>query len=422
MLLAVVAPCVGGSAVPATEARRLPGPPEVVSVQARPPERIFLSVSVLDERGEPVTGLTADDFVVREDGVRRDLVDFAREADRVDRPLSAVFLVDRSGSMGRQLARWKEAVPALLSALRPMDEVKLSVFAGGLTVLHDFTSDPSALKLSIEELAIETGGTRLFLAVDETLRDLRHRPGRKVVFLLTDGLDEAYAAAWNVTDDRYLSELLRKAVADEVTVITILPGPSSRPFLAAQDLAIQTGGWWLYPSDDLPGLVQKLGRRLMESYHLAFDSDRPLDERRRRRIEVTLARPEASRHEVRTVSGVFGQMPLLQLLEEDLADEDENLRVQAATGLAAVAHPGASRALKRALKDVSPKVRSAAATAIGRRGDASLAGRVAKLLEDGDPAVRAAALASLQDLLRSARTEEARARVLDELESAEEGP
>src|SRR5262245_65946555 len=83
--------------------------PEVVHVEATPIERVQLSVSVTDLDGRPVKGLSAADFEVKEGGAVRKLVDFGRESDRLDRPLSAVFLVDRSGSVSRQMSRWREA-------------------------------------------------------------------------------------------------------------------------------------------------------------------------------------------------------------------------------------------------------------------------------------------------------------------------
>src|SRR5215475_9049369 len=95
-----------------------PFPPEVVKVQGTPPERVQLSVSVIDAAGEPVMGLTADDFVLEEDGRRQALLEFGLESERQDRPLSAVFLVDRSGSIGKQMGKWREACAALASTLR----------------------------------------------------------------------------------------------------------------------------------------------------------------------------------------------------------------------------------------------------------------------------------------------------------------
>ncbi|HKY32743.1 MAG TPA: VWA domain-containing protein [Candidatus Polarisedimenticolia bacterium] len=405
----------GGSPV------RLPGArPEVVRVEGRPPERVSLTVSVLDARGEPVGGLEGTDFLVKEDGVLQALVEFGRQADRQDQPLSAVFLVDRSGSVARQMGKWKEAVAALASSLRPIDEVRLAAFTTDVTVLQEFTSDPAALLAAASRgLQDAGGGTRVFAALEETLRDLRHRPGRKAVFLLTDGLDNDLAGEWSVTGQPYLEALLRKAVAGEVLVITILPGPTGRPFLAVQDLAVQTGGWWLYPSDDLPGLVARLGRRLLESYHLAYDSTRPPDERRRRTVEVALTGTRPQGIEVRTVAGVFGQMPLVDLLAEDLARGDEDQRARAAAGLASMPHQEAAEALRRALRDQSARVRAAAVRALGERRDPRAARWLAKRLEDPDPAVRQAAAQALRRLLASA-PERDQARILDALEEAEE--
>jgi len=74
--------------------------PEVIRVEGIPPQRVQISVSVLDKGGEPVAGLARADFVVKEDGQPQAILDFGRESERQDRPLSVVFLVDRSGSIG----------------------------------------------------------------------------------------------------------------------------------------------------------------------------------------------------------------------------------------------------------------------------------------------------------------------------------
>ena len=286
--------------------RRLPGhPPEVVRVEGAPPQRVELSVSVLDAAGEPVRGLQASDFLVRERGALQSVVDFGRESDRQDRPLSAAILVDRSGSIGRQLSRWRQASWALLSGLRPIDEVSVATFTSDVQVLQDFTSDARRLAALMDQLDRAEGGTRIFRAVDETLEALHERPGRKVLFLLTDGLDNDLPDAWSATSSSYLTDLVRRLVGSQVTVVTILPGPTGRPYLAAQDLAVRTGGWWLYPSDDLPALVGRLGERLLESYYIAYDSAWPLSDPRQRRVEVSLSHPLASEMQVRTVYGVF---------------------------------------------------------------------------------------------------------------------
>ena len=371
-------------------------PPERVEVVATPNERVQLSVSIIDAAGLPVTGLTAADVEVREAGIVRPLIDFGRESDRLDRPLSAVFLVDRSGSVSRQMGKWREACLALAAVLRPIDEVRVATFTSDLTILQDFTRDPNLLARSIAGVEQGGGGTGLFRAVDETLRDLKLRAGRKVIFVLTDGLDNERGDLWATSNDPWLADLVRRAVSSQVIVVTILPGPTGRPYMAAQDLAIQTGGWWLYTSDDLPALVRSLGERLAASYFIAYDTVRLPGDLKRRRVEVSVVRPGLSDLKVRTAEGVFGPRPLLALLAGDLEDGDEDARVLAALDLGLLPDVEGSQPLLKALKDDSPRVRAAAVTALGRRGERRAAPKIRRLLADSDPAVRAAAAQALE--------------------------
>jgi VWFA-related protein len=362
--------------------------PEVVRVVGEGQQRVRLSVSVLDGQGEPVTELSAEDFRVSEDGVARPVVEFGRESDRQDRPLSVVVLVDRSGSIGHQLARWRDACASLLLVLRPIDEVRVSSFTTEVTVVQDFTRDVNLLGASVARMENTSGGTHIFSSVQETIRDLRDRPGRKVIFLLTDGLDNEFPDLWSATSNPRVYELVREAVRSQVTIVTILPGPTARPFLAVQDLAVQTGGWWLYPSDDLPGLMARLGKRLLESYYLAFDSPKPRGEKGRRPVEVKLTKPMPEGVVVRTAEAVYGETPLAEILRtlaSDLADDDEARRLQAVAGLAAVPDPKAVTLLVKALKDESPKVRDAAVDSLRRLAesgpkDEALQARIAAAL------------------------------------------
>lgn len=380
-----------------------PLPPVHVQVEAPPPQRVTLSVSVTDRAGEPVTGLGREAFEVLEDGRSQALLDFGVEAQREDRPLSAVVLVDRSGSVSQQLTRWRQACAALREALRPIDEVRVATFTSEVRILHDFTRGPIALQQLEDDLQSASGGTRVFLALDETLHDLARRPGRKAIFLMTDGLDNDRPSEWTARSDPYIERLLRLAVTHHVTVLTILPGPTGRGLLAVQDFAERSGGWWLYPGDDLAARVRALGQRLLASYMLTYDSPSDPADRRTRRVEVRVRGGAEAGYQVRTVDGVFGAMPLLDLLREDLADDDPVVRAGAAAGLGQVADPGANGPLRKALGDESPQVRAAAAAALGVRGAVEAARGLARLLRDPDASVREAAIAALTQLLSAAR-------------------
>jgi len=421
----LLAACLAAGAAPAGQtdqaARRYDSfGPERVRVEGDPPERVHLSVSVLDPAGRPVLGLDSSDFRVYEAGVPQALLDFGTESERRDRPLSVVFLVDRSGSVRRQMGKWRQAGAALVSALRPIDEVRLATFTTEVSVLQDFTHDAGRIAATVETLGDAGGGTRVFDAVDETLAAIGPRPGRKVIFLLTDGLDEVYADAWTVSASAYLTDLVRRAVQDEVTVVTIVPGPTARPFLAAQDLAVQTGGWWVYPSDDLPALVSGLGERLLESYYLAYDSTRAPGDDRRRALKVELRRDDLKGCSIRTVGAVYGSTPLLELLASRLEADDEEARVRAATDLALVTEgrDEAAAILLRLLKDENAGVRAAAAGALGRMGRTSAFKRVSRLLSDEDPAVREAAAGALRRWIDSGADEAMTRRIREALGSA----
>ncbi len=419
LLLAVLA---APASTPAGEAARRVGsfPPERIRVEGDPPERVHLSVSVLDPQGRPVLGLKSSDFGVYEAGVPQTLADFGTESDRRDRPLSVVFLVDRSGSVWRQMGKWRQAGASLVSALRPVDEIRLATFTTEVTVLQDFTHDAALIGATVETLDDAGGGTRVFSAVDETLTDIAARRGRKVIFLLTDGLDNVFADAWNMSSSTYLADLVRRAVQDDVTVVTIVPGPTARPFLAAQDLAVQTGGWWVYPSDDLPALVARLGERLLESYYLAYDSTREPGDGRRRALRVELRRTDLKGCTVRTVDAVFGPRPLFDLLAARLEGDDEEDRARAASDLALVSErrDQAASLLLRLLKDDSAQVRAAAAGSLGRMGETSALKRLSRLLSDNEPAVREAAAGAMRRWLDSGADPATRRRILDVLDSA----
>src|SRR5262245_47014883 len=71
--------------------------------------------TVTDEKGEPVTGMLAGDFVVTEDGSPQSVSVFAN----VDVPLAVALAVDRSFSIPQdQLTRTAEAAAGFIRELR----------------------------------------------------------------------------------------------------------------------------------------------------------------------------------------------------------------------------------------------------------------------------------------------------------------
>jgi len=286
-------------------------------------------------------------------------------------------------------------------------------------VLQTFTKNAQDLAAAVQRIKVwGSGGTRILKALDETLTGMRSRRGRKVIFLLSDGFEEVRGT---IATNPAIATAAARAVQSQTAIVTILPGAASHPWLTVQDLAVHTGGWWLYSGDDPVAVVKKLGERLLHSYYMAYDSPRLPGDQTRRRVEVSLARAGLERAVVQTVSGVYGDAPWIEYLLEDLEEEDPVLRARAAANLGATTDKDARKPLVEALQDESPGVRGAAAIALAERGDLSAVRPIGRLLKDPDPDARASAVRALGIMLTKAPDEKTRDAILETLESIEPG-
>jgi VWFA-related protein len=161
--------------------------------------------SVRDKRGGLVANLDQRDFSIFEDGKPQDIKYFARETDL---PLTIGLLIDVSGSQRNLLDIERSAASQFFSqVLRKKDEAFLISFGEEVELLQDYTGSARLLTRGMDGLRISSGvggygpgpvpsaggprGTVLYdavyLAADEKLRT---EVGRKVIVLITDGVDQ----------------------------------------------------------------------------------------------------------------------------------------------------------------------------------------------------------------------------------------
>jgi VWFA-related protein len=361
---------------------------EHVRVVDRPWQRVGLSVTISDRKGRPLADLSRDEVRVMENGVPVALEDFGLEGGRRDRPLSVAVLLDLSGSMGRQVRRVREAARALLSQLRPGDEVMVAKFNDQLTVLQPFTGRPEDLGRSLESIGRAWGGTAIFQAVGRTLHDVRDRAGRKIILIVSDGLDNDIDREQPVLQSLFLQDLLRSCLRTETTVYGVRPGLGSTSWLPFEGFVDQTGGRLLYTGGDLPGLFARLGEEFLSQYYLAFDIDPKAGEGRWRRLKVEVTRPGAV---VRAMRGYFTPRGHLETLLRELDDQDDDVRADAAYDLGFTGEPEAGEGLSTALADKAPEVRRQAIASLARLGEASALPGLVDRLGDAEAAVRGAA-------------------------------
>ncbi|MBI3450508.1 MAG: VWA domain-containing protein, partial [Acidobacteria bacterium] len=364
-------------------------------VQGTAIDRVELLVAVTDGKGTPVRGLTKERFVVRDGG---DVVTPNRFESVGDGgvPLSVAILVDRSGSMQFKMLEWADACVAFLSVLRPTDQLRVAAFASSMAVLQDFTHDQAALTASLVGIGPGQGNTRLFRAIFETVRDLRDLPGRKALIVLTDGLDSEASLAGGPGSSRsspLTDETIRMAVRSGVTIISVLPPPQNWPVI--HDLSVQTGGFSLSPTKDLPGVMRALGEGLLASYVVGYDVERRGDVNRRRAIRVTATGDAGESLDVRTAVAAYASVDSLTFLKDDIAFGNPSQRLRAMREIARLGSPDALPVIRKSLSDLEPAVRGAALSALAEMGAAESIPEIAKRLQDADPVVVAAAADAL---------------------------
>jgi Ca-activated chloride channel family protein len=162
---------------------------------------VVVPVTVTGRDGRFVRGLTGDQFEIADGGVRRAITQFS--ADRA--PVSLAILLDISGSMATSdanaraidAARWadtRRALELLVTRLDPRDEVLFGVFADKVALAVSWTREHTQIVRAFDGLQ-PRGRTSLFDAIKliaPAFQVAQHQ--RKVLLLVSDGLDNAIAA------------------------------------------------------------------------------------------------------------------------------------------------------------------------------------------------------------------------------------
>lgn len=236
--------------------------------------------SVTDEQGEPVRGLTVEDFEVREDGEPQSISTFAAG----DFPLSVAVAVDRSFSMRDRLEAEKAAARAFFAALRPEDEAAVIAIGSEVDTLAALSTDRDAQNAAIQRIDV-FGTTGLYDAIIRAIDLTQPGRGRRALVLLSDGDDRYSTASADAALDR--------ARRSDVMVYPVALGRTRPPLFA--ELATLTGGRSFHVRDmkRLTGTLTDIARELRYQYLLGYTPVRPLvpGTHEWRSIAVTLKRP-----------------------------------------------------------------------------------------------------------------------------------
>jgi VWFA-related protein len=137
-------------------------------------------VSVVDANQSPVTGLGPSDFVVREDGVQREVL----RVEPATAPIEMTIMMDNSGVAEPAIADMRRALTGYVGEMAKGNEIAITTFGGPPMVLQTYTANPGLLSKAIGRLFSARGtGTYLLDALLSVADGIRKRAPERAEIL-----------------------------------------------------------------------------------------------------------------------------------------------------------------------------------------------------------------------------------------------
>lgn len=260
----------------------------------------IFNVTVLDDEGRTVSGLTIDNFKVYEDGRQETIQIFQPE----DTPATVGLVIDNSGSMMRKRDDVVVASLAFVNASHPDDEMFIVDFNRrawlALPESMPFTSNTQQLRTTLLTTGAEST-TALYDALDLALNHLKKgSKQRKALVLLSDGADNASLTTFE--------EVLHLAEQSSATIYTIGiydPDQKDRNPKVLRRLAKATGGEAYFPRRpaDLREVWPRIAGAIRGQYTIGYRSSNPVHDGSFRKVKIVGTDKKGKVLDVRTRPG-----------------------------------------------------------------------------------------------------------------------
>jgi Ca-activated chloride channel homolog len=260
---------------------------------------VILHATVTDDKNRLVTTLNKPDFVVFENDQPQTVQLFRRE----DFPVAMGIVIDNSGSMREKREEVNKAALNLVRASNKDDEVFVVNFSDEPILDQDFTSDLKKLQVALEH--VETrGGTALYDAIVASADHLiTSKLQRKVLFVVTDGDDDA--------SQQSLEEAVQRVQQENGPVIYAIgllgEEKTRRAKRALETLSARTGGMAFFPPTlvDVDEISSSVARDIRNQYTISYIPTTPKGVGGYRTIRVEARARPYKRLTVRTRSGYY---------------------------------------------------------------------------------------------------------------------
>ncbi len=275
---------------------------------------VKVPVSVFDERGKLLLDLDRENFSVLDDGEATVIVNFVR----LFAPVNVLLLLDASGSLKEEREEIRDSALHFSRSFGRDDRISIVSFSDDTVLLSPWTNRIGRLRKGLRKLK---GGyrTAIYDALAETIEGhLRQVQGRKVIILLTDGLDNESVTPYEqilsrliesqitlyivsrtrLVDDKvrdservsFLNQVMRNVLHDDGDFVEDYFKEKETSMV---NLAESTGGRVLFPEvlEELAHTYAQVARELKHQYLLTF-SPPPASDKKFRSIHVTCNLPQ----------------------------------------------------------------------------------------------------------------------------------
>jgi len=255
--------------------------PFVMSVNS---DFMELHVSVLDDKERTVSGLTSENFRIKENGVLQEIRIFKHE----DIPVSLGLIIDNSRSIEARKTRLDAATLSFVRQSNPDDESFIVHFDFDARLEQDFTADLPELEATLAA-SKPFGQTAIYdallLALDH-MQKANHQ--KKALLLVTDGIDNVSKAK--------LSEVLEAVKRNRVAVIVVgllSAAEGEKAEEALVQIAEASGGRAYFPDDvdQARVMMERAAHDLRTQYTIGYVPSDPAHDGSWRSIRVDVIPP-----------------------------------------------------------------------------------------------------------------------------------
>ena len=290
------------------------------TASARATDQVVFSTTVIDKKGNFVTGLQRDNFQVSIDKRPANITDFGEE----DFPLSVGLIFDDSASVGYRrsvkatralINSAQQGLKSFLDMSHPLNEYFLMAISNSPRLLLDWTSDSKAITDTLDVWQQPKGNTAFYDACYMGIDKLRLGSySKRVLILITDGKDSNSTYSF--------TQVRNKLQQSNVLVYSVFLGTrieGSSISLEGQeildDLSVISGGRLFWPGETLTAsegtsIFEKIASELRHQYTIAVTPNVASDNIKWHKIKIKVSAapnaPDEMKHlSARTRDGFY---------------------------------------------------------------------------------------------------------------------